>query len=336
MTFDQLVEKFENRGVIKDAFQEASKVLIEAVSILSKKQLALIFGNNIYCVWYSVEIVYSKNPNVINYDGNNLIFHSWPSFKQDLKTNNVEQYINEEGVEVLSSNIQKMQKAIKELNWTVYAPIVAQLNKISDNSFMDNVLASIDDLMSEYDLDDKDTIDDYMHAVIGELAVQSNVPQGALDLVVSKVLGDSSAVNVNVFKKNFADEFDVIKKFLDSSKDLIYKAVEPLEKIVQKLAVKLLSGMYSVLVLNPKRETVRLKDEVKNAIKKLKSSNDPKLLMSLQKQLVKLEDSFEDIVPIEGIVFTYKGRAFKFTGNFAPLNQILGMLRYNRANLDVS
>ena len=36
------------------------------------------------------------------------------------------------------------------------------------------------------------------------------------------------------------------------------------------------------------------------------------------------------IVPIEGVVFTYKGKVYKLTGTFAPVNQILGMLKYAR------
>ena len=34
------------------------------------------------------------------------------------------------------------------------------------------------------------------------------------------------------------------------------------------------------------------------------------------------------IVPSEGIVFKYKGNTYKFTGAFAPVNQILGLLNF--------
>ena len=34
------------------------------------------------------------------------------------------------------------------------------------------------------------------------------------------------------------------------------------------------------------------------------------------------------IVPSEGVVFKYKGNIYKFTGAFAPVNQILGSLRF--------
>jgi hypothetical protein len=34
------------------------------------------------------------------------------------------------------------------------------------------------------------------------------------------------------------------------------------------------------------------------------------------------------IVPSEGIVFKYKGNTYKFTGAFAPVNQIVGLLNF--------
>ncbi len=39
---------------------------------------------------------------------------------------------------------------------------------------------------------------------------------------------------------------------------------------------------------------------------------------------------FDAIVPIEGVVFVFKGKTYKLTGAFAPVNQILGTLKYAR------
>ena len=39
---------------------------------------------------------------------------------------------------------------------------------------------------------------------------------------------------------------------------------------------------------------------------------------------------FDAIVPVEGVVFVYKGNTYKLTGAFAPVNQILGVLKYAR------
>ena len=35
---------------------------------------------------------------------------------------------------------------------------------------------------------------------------------------------------------------------------------------------------------------------------------------------------FDAVVPTEGIVFKYNGSTYKFTGAFAPINQITGLM----------
>ena len=39
---------------------------------------------------------------------------------------------------------------------------------------------------------------------------------------------------------------------------------------------------------------------------------------------------FKKIIPSECITFVFKGKVYKYTGAFAPVNQILGMLKFTR------
>jgi hypothetical protein len=52
----------------------------------------------------------------------------------------------------------------------------------------------------------------------------------------------------------------------------------------------------------------------------------------LKKNLQKINSigGTSSIVPSEGLVFKYKGNMYKFTGAFAPVNQILGALKFSR------
>ena len=55
-----------------------------------------------------------------------------------------------------------------------------------------------------------------------------------------------------------------------------------------------------------------------------------KLSEKFGKKIEKLEKigGLSSIVPSEGIVFKYKGNTYKFTGAFAPVNQIVGLLNF--------
>jgi hypothetical protein len=48
----------------------------------------------------------------------------------------------------------------------------------------------------------------------------------------------------------------------------------------------------------------------------------------MQRHLNKIKDFSRVTTPIEAVVFDYNGHTYKFAGNFAPINQILGMFRY--------
>ena len=55
-----------------------------------------------------------------------------------------------------------------------------------------------------------------------------------------------------------------------------------------------------------------------------------KKLNTLKLQLDKLNSigGLNAVVPSEGIVFKYKGNTYKFTGAFAPINQITGLMAF--------
>ena len=48
---------------------------------------------------------------------------------------------------------------------------------------------------------------------------------------------------------------------------------------------------------------------------------------------MKLKDVKNISTAAEGFVFDYDGHTYKFTGNFAPVNQILGLFKYGRGKV---
>ncbi len=47
--------------------------------------------------------------------------------------------------------------------------------------------------------------------------------------------------------------------------------------------------------------------------------------MKFELERIQAIGGFEKLVPTEGIVFVYKGKTYKLTGLFAPINQLLGI-----------
>ena len=65
--------------------------------------------------------------------------------------------------------------------------------------------------------------------------------------------------------------------------------------------------------------------KLKQSIKKIQNSANEAAKADLEKQMAKLQDVKNVNTPSEGFVFDYNGHTYKFTGNFAPVNQIIGM-----------
>jgi hypothetical protein len=69
---------------------------------------------------------------------------------------------------------------------------------------------------------------------------------------------------------------------------------------------------------------------VEGAVRSIQQTGDEDELGKLKLQLDKLKDLENVSSAAEGFVFNYDGNTYKFTGNFAPINQIMGILRYGK------
>jgi cytidyltransferase-like protein len=80
----------------------------------------------------------------------------------------------------------------------------------------------------------------------------------------------------------------------------------------------------------------RLKEETAEAIKAIQSyegEGQEAARDILVKQIAKLKHHDNIDTVVEGFVFQHDGQMYKFTGNFAPMNQLLGLFRYGRGKV---
>ena len=96
------------------------------------------------------------------------------------------------------------------------------------------------------------------------------------------------------------------------------------------MGAEILSNLRDFIAANPSDATQKMKKDLVKAISQVKKSKDTKVLNTLKTQLDRLNaiGGLKAVVPTEGITFVYKGKLYKYTGAFAPANQILGMLKF--------
>jgi hypothetical protein len=90
--------------------------------------------------------------------------------------------------------------------------------------------------------------------------------------------------------------------------------------------------MRDFIAANPDKAVQKIKKDLNKAISQVRKAKDPSKMEMLKTQLDRLNalGGFKSIVPSEGITFVFKGKVYKYTGAFAPVNQILGMLKFTR------
>jgi len=327
-----LAKKFFGRGNIEVAFTSAFDILDKAIASLPATVKKKVFGPS-GNKWYSIEVIYMANPGTINYDSNSVVFHASPVFKIQ-KDGSIAKTIDTSGVDVLSSRIEQMQSSISNRGWKLYGPTLLNLKNISNGSVIKSSLSQINSVMSSAGCTDKDTLYDYLRSLMSEYTSELNLSSKAESIVLERAIDSDSAQSINDIKKIVPKENHVeVLSFIKSAEKIKKDLMKPIEVAIQSFAVEVLKGLKSSLIDDSEQEVRRLRAAVTSAIKAIESSGNEIAMQVLQKEMQKLKSAENIESAMEGIVFFYKGQAFKFTGNFAPAHQILGLFKYGRAGV---
>jgi len=106
--------------------------------------------------------------------------------------------------------------------------------------------------------------------------------------------------------------------------------MRPFEVLFFEVGAEILKNVEGFIAVNPSKTVQSLRKDVKKAISDLKSGGDIKKMARFKTQLDRFESigGAKAVVPTEGLVFKYKGNTYKFTGAFAPINQIMGLIYF--------
>ena len=348
---DQLIADFERKysesvtknGVeasagyrnVVEAYRACAEDLTEAMNRIDPTRLEQIFKNG--RVFANMEIIYPATQNVIAYDKAHLQFHNLVEYDENA---------NKVQTDMTGGNL--LQQIITDANahmqktFSFIAPQRIKLGRVAD--FEDQQAAffnEIDQLRAQFNLKDTDLISDYHKAwwtdVIRSKAEQLGyaIPENILTALIYRWAFFDKSTNISMLKKqiespefaNWVTEFDKTE-----FKQYYKQNMEPFENIFLRLGAVVLRNATNFLAANPDKTVQSIKNELAGLIRDLQNSPDPKVIAKLKMELRRIEQlgGFDAIVPAEGLVFVFQGNTYKFTGAFAPVNQILGTLKYMR------
>jgi len=329
-----VAKKFSGRGDIRDAFVFAMSDLTKSINSLSDKQKDKIFKNGE--IFMNLEIIYPASSNVIDYDKQILQFHN--SIKYDKNGNAVG--------EVKGSG-RMLQGMIKQVNqdigkhFKIIKPRVLDLpKKIDFGKKVDIYNKRVDKLKNQYGLKDNDTLGKYHQSFWEEYIFNAGqqfgyrVPKTILKKLTKRWAFFDKSYKIPQIKNDLKKQ----PKFLDwvmntdkqNHKNMVKKNMLPFEKIFFSVGADILLNLSNFIAANPTKAVEKIRKDVIKASNGVRAGGDIKKMNTLKQQLEKLNSigGLKKIVPVEGVVFKYKGKTYKFTGAFAPVNQILGLVSF--------
>lgn len=323
MGIEDVASKFGGRGGLTDAFNFAMKDLNAAIAGLSKAQRDKIFKEG-QC-FMNLEVIYPESVNVIPYGQALLVFHGTVCYDKTGKA-----------VGADSSSAKILAGMIKQINadvqskYTIQGPPITELPKKQSLKGKQSLyVGKLGKLQNEFKLKDGDTLSMY-HYKWWENFIDKNAP-AKIDKITKAALVRRFAYDDKSFRISSITNKEVRDWAMETSKvDVVKKQKENMrkfEEIFLGVGADVLEFVSSAVTVNPDMALRQMKDELDTTAAQIDKSTDAKKIEKFKMELERLKGlgGAERIVPIEGIVFNYKGGTYKLTGTFAPLNQLLGI-----------
>lgn len=334
MTPQEYASKWKGHPA-ESAFMNGFKAIEQAVKGMSKKDLIAIFGKN-NDRYVNAEIMYSANPNMIQYDGNYIVVHNLQSFKGG------EQSVVDTGeFDNLVSAIEGFDAQISQEQWKVHGPQLVPLQDISEGKHYDKLVADLD--KASGGMSDSATIGDFAAeklrvGEVGNLKMPVERQEQLIERIIGLVRGDDPATlpDLRLLKQGLDKATQGKISDMASSTNAratVSVITAPLERAISDFAIEVLRGMQSFFVSDHDSEVQRLRAELGDSIKKIQSARGAdaqKMADTLARQMEKLGNVENVAQSIEGIVFEYppgSKQLYKLTGSFAMVNQIVGRAR---------
>jgi hypothetical protein len=336
LTAAELAEKFAGRKGLYETFTDAFAAFDRTAELFSVEDQLKLFGPDAN-IFYNAEIQDPRTPNVINYDLKTLTIHRVGHVEIDKSNGELIPRDLTGNVELLQKTFEELQKSEAGDQYRVQVNAVRDLKGLSNANTLHSILRRLEKEINAVGVSDNQTIAQYL---INRLSTIIDEKTELDDLikkqVVQRILKTPGVTVITILKsipKENVELAAIVRDLIKQENVLLKQAISPIEDIVHDFSVAILQNLESTFILDQKKEVKRLQKETAMAIEAIKNSGSEEAMNILQLQLRKLKKVENISTAAEGFVFDYDGMTYKFTGNFAPANQLLGLFKYGRGKI---
>ena len=335
---------------IRDAFVSAVKDLESAISKLSDAQKNKVFKEGER--FMNIEVMTPATQNVIPQNVDMLVFHGTQAYNSAGKPVSEDSDGNDITSE-LKDSARMLSGMLKQINadvqsrYSLNAPIVVELpkSKTFGDSFK-KYSAMIDKLKKEFKLKDNDKVMKYHDAWWRNLLnkqqskLKEIFPAKVYEALIGRWAYNDKSNKITTIKKELSEQPKLLAWVTKFEKEDTVKQFEanmwPFQFIFLKLGAEVLQNVKGFVAAGGSDDIAKALDAYTKTLKakKISSVESPE---KFKKDIAKLFKNLDRltaiggtkvIAPSEGVVFQYKGGTYKLTGTFAPINQIMGIMRF--------
>jgi len=333
LSAEELAQREFNGEQVSQIFDLAFQSFANLVAKLDRKLLNIIFGPT-GNVFLNSEILNGKT-NVINYGTKTILIHRNGHKRFNQETGEVEN-IREDTSKAIAHIINKMNdtmnKQMEGVEFRVQQDPITQLPTLEDQSVLADTIQRLKTAGFEGEMSIHQYLFNKIKAIVTEKLPSLNEKNN--NDVVNKIIGIKGTPSITVLKRyvdenpNFTNE---LKALVANKKQIINDVMFPIEDAIHDFSVEILKKLNSSFIDNTEEEAQRIKQELKDEVIKLKNYDGPYkdyVVDNLKRQLKKIKHIDNVQSSLEGFVFNFGNKYYKFTGNFAPINQIMGLYKY--------
>ena len=333
LTLDGITQMFKDHPaeLVRDTFTFAARDLAKTLSKLKPADQEKYFndGKN----FMNMELIYSKNPNVINYDRDVIQFHG---IKETDGNGNITGDMGSGSAKAIAKLLDGVNaRAGKVFN--IIPPQVLKIRKdVSFDEKLPYFMKKIDALQKRYKLKGSDEVSRY-HEMWWREEIEKEFPdldQSAKEGLLQRWAYDNkSFMNFREMTKIVGKEGMEAVKAFDKIKGTKYKEnIRPFEDLFLEFGSVVLKNASNFVAASPDAEMQRLHNQIRTEAGKIKKGDNLQQIAKVEAELERLNriGGIESIIPTEGLVFKYNGKIYKLTGTFAAINQLMGIIKYGR------
>tara|TARA_B100000700_G_scaffold330513_1_gene457147 strand:- start:22 stop:1278 length:1257 start_codon:yes stop_codon:yes gene_type:complete len=329
-TFEEALSLYQNHHV-RDLFVEGCRAIDE---MFTGKWWPFGYSGR---DWLNTEIIFTENPQLLNYGNNAIVLHEVVTFipggkcRDSAKQKKINRFLE---------SVPAQTTTVTNRLWKALGPCPVMLSDEAGFGYFSEAQSRLQKCMSYAGLTEKNTLRDFLRVSLRNGPIDEiRTSKSVKDMLADKISGINPAVRLVDLKRNqpagVAKEISYYGQRKNEARHC-KAAMKPIINTLDAFSANRLSNLTSVLITDATAEQQRIMSEI--------DFESERILLHEDEHIEQRKEMFNSLLEewnnittkpaaIEGLTFEFCGGRTKITGGFATLNQLLGLNRYGRGTI---